>query len=306
MLHDSRQSPVASQQSFVAYHASRITLYVLRFTRWRVGTLPVMLLAFLALAYFAYATWFPKPPAKPDATWTRILETGEFRVGIDPSFPPFESEDGKGNLKGLDIALIDEMLRDWSRANDKTVRVEFIYAGFDGLYDALKAGQFDAIVSALPYDPKKTEDVRFSHAYFNSGPLIVVRENATTTKTYYDLAGRTVGVELGSTGDAFARRWQRRLQYDLREFNTPADALRALRAGQVDGVFTDLIAFNDFARVTGGVKTVGEPLVNELIVVAVRKDTYTLLGQINAVIDAMKGDGRLEKLWQEWLGRDEK
>ncbi len=148
--------------------------------------------------------------------------------------------------------------------------------------------------------------MRFSHAYFNSGPLIVVRENATTTKTYNDLAGRTVGVELGSTGDAFARRWQRRLQYDLREFNTPADALRALRAGQVDGVFTDLIAFNDFARVTGGVKTVGEPLVNELIVVAVRKDTYTLLGQINAVIDAMKGDGRLEKLWQEWLGRDEK
>ena len=74
-----------------------------------------------------------------------------------------------------------------------------------------------------------------------------------------------------------------------------------LRLGQVDAVFTDQIAFNDFLRAEGGVKTVGAPLVNELIVVAVRKDTPTLLAQINAVIAAMKQDGRMDKLYAEWL-----
>jgi ABC-type amino acid transport substrate-binding protein len=269
--------------------------------RWRIGTLPLALVALIALAIYAFVTWFPKPPAKPDAVWLHILEAGAFRVGVDPSFPPFESDDAKGNLSGLDIALADEFAREWSNANETPVRVEYVYSGFDGLYDALKAKQFDAIISALPYDPKKTEDVYFSHAYFNGGPYIIVRESDATVKTYYDLQGKAIGVELGSNGDAFARHWQRRLKFDLRTFNTPADALRALRLGQVDAVFTDLVAFNDFAKNDDGVKQVGDPLVNELVVIAVRKDTPTLLANINAVIDAMKRDGRMEKLYAEWL-----
>jgi polar amino acid transport system substrate-binding protein len=268
---------------------------------WRVGTLPLAILAVAALAVYAFIAWFPKPPPKPDATWVRVLETGALRVGIDPSFPPFESDDATGNLYGLDIALASELVRAWSSANATPIHVEYVYSGFDGLYDALKAKQFDAIISALPYDPKKTEDASFSHAYFNGGPHIIVHESDGATKTYYDLMGKSIGVELGSTGDAFARRWQRRLKFDLQTFNTPVDALRALRGGQVDAVFTDLVAFTDFARAEGGIKQVGDPLVSELVVIAVRRDAPTLLGQINAVIDAMKRDGRMEQLYAEWL-----
>lgn len=275
--------------------------YVLRFTTWRVGTLPLLFLALILLVIWSLVTFLPKPPQTPDATWVRILQTGALRVGIDPSFPPFESDDGKGNLKGLDIALIDEMLREWSAANETPLHAEYIYTGYDGLYDALKAGQFDAIISALPYDPKRTEDVQYSHSYFDGGPVIVVRENDSTTKTYYDLQSKRIGIELGSTGDTFARRWQRRLKFDLREFGTPTEALRALQSNQVDAVLTDLIAFNDFSTSEPGLKIVGEPLVNELMVVAVRKDAYTLQAQINNVIDAMKGDGRMEQFWKQWL-----
>lgn len=266
-----------------------------------IGTLPLAVLMLGACAWLAFILWFPKPPPRPDATWLRIVTTGVFRVGIDPSFPPFESDDAQGNLYGLDIALANELVREWSRANETPIHIEYVYTGFDGLYDALKTRQFDAIISALPYDPKKTEDVLFSHSYFNTGPHIIVREDDTTTKTHYDLAGKSIGVELGSTGDAFARRWQRRLKFDLRTYPTPSDALHALRFGQVDAVFTDLIAFNNFARREGGVKLIGNALVNEFLVIAVRKDAPTLLAQINAVIDAMKSDGRMEQLYAEWL-----
>jgi polar amino acid transport system substrate-binding protein len=267
----------------------------------RLGTLPLALFAAVALiAAFVFA-FLPKPPPKPDTTWTRIVQEGVFRIGIDPSFPPFESDDGKGNVTGFDAALAAEIARQWSLANETPIRVEYIYTGFDGLYDALKAGQFDAILSALPYDPRRTEDVRFSHAYFNGGPLVVVRVGDDSIKTYYDLANRRVGVELGSSGDGFARRWQRRLKYDVRFYNSPADVLRALKRNQVDGVFTDFLAFNDFARAEGGLQIVSQPLLDELFVIAVRKSDWTLLAQINAVIDAMKKDGRMERLMEEWF-----
>ena len=271
------------------------------FRALRLGTLPLVIVVLLAFTWYAYMNWLPRPPSKPDATWVRILASGDFRIGLDPSFPPFESDDAKGNPRGLDIALADAMAAEWSAANGVKVRVDYVYSGYDGLYDALRAGQFDAIISALPYDSRKTEDVAFSHSYYNGGPVIVVRESDSATRTYYDLQGKSIGVELGSTGDMFARRWQRRLKYDLHTYDTPSDSLSALRSAQVDAVFTDLIAFNDFAQNAGGVKTVGDPLANELIVIAVPKNTPTVLAQINAVIDTMKADGRMEQLYSEWL-----
>ncbi len=264
--------------------------------------MPILLLVLILCAWYGLSHWLPKPPPKPDATWTRIVNEGVFRIGIDPSFPPFEADDGKGNLSGLDISLANEIARDWSNTIvTNTIHVEYVYTGFDGLYDALKAGQFDAILSALPYNPQKTEDVFFSHSYFNGGPLIVVPADDAKTKSWYDLAGKRVGVELGSNGDAFARKWQRRLKYDLREFNTPVDALRTLRGGAMDAVLTDAVTFDDFSKTASGLKTVGDPLSNELYVLAVRRDAPTLLGQINAVIDAMKRDGRMERLQAEWF-----
>ena len=44
-----------------------------------------------------------------------------------------------------------------------------------------------------------------------------------------------------------------------------------------------------------------EWLSNELTVLAVRRDSPTLSAQINAVIDAMKADGRMEKLYAQWF-----
>lgn len=271
--------------------------------RWELypGTLPWVILALALVFAYGINNWLPKPPPKPDPTWARIVQDGVVRIGIDPSFPPFEKDDGKGNLSGLDIALANELVREWSVRTGVPIRVQYVYSGFDGLYDALVADQFDVILSALPYNPKKTEDVLFSHSYYNGGPLTIVRQEDAGTKSWRDLAGKRVGVELGSSGDSFARRWQQRLDMDLKEFDTPNDALDALTRGQVDGVFTDDIAFEDYAKNRGGVKAIGDPLSDELLVLAVRKSTPTLLGQINSVIDAMKRDGRMEKLKAEWF-----
>src|SRR6266487_1673066 len=96
-----------------------------------IGSLPRLIIGFLLLVFLSYLLFFPKPPPKPDATWTRIQQEGVLKIGIDPSFPPFESDDGQGHLSGFDIALADKLAQKWG------VKVQYVYSGFDGLYDAL-------------------------------------------------------------------------------------------------------------------------------------------------------------------------
>lgn len=264
----------------------------------RVGTLPLLLLALVILAYLAFIFFAPQSPPKPDDTWTRIQNEKVVRIGIDPSSPPFIADDGKGNLSGFDVALANEMANRWG------VKIQWVYTGFDGLYDALNAKQFDMILSALPYNPTKTQDVYFTHAYFNGGPILIVRGDDTTTTGLASLQDKAIAVELGANGDAVARKWQKRYNLQLRQFDTAQDALRALQKNEVSAAIVDPITWIDFQRAESdtGVKNwrvVGAPLASENYIIAVRRDSPTLRNEINAVIDALKRDGRLEEMQKE-------
>ena len=114
------------------------------FRDWKFGSLPLLLIGFAIVCYLAYLLFVPQAPAKPDDTWTRIQNEHVLRIGIDPSSPPFVMDDGTGKLSGFDVALANEMANAWG------VKIQYVYSGFDGLYDALNAKQFDLILSALP------------------------------------------------------------------------------------------------------------------------------------------------------------
>lgn len=264
----------------------------------RPGSLLVAILALAILGYFAFPFLIPSAPSKPDDTWTRIQNEKVVRIGVDPSSPPFIADDGKGNLSGFDVALANEMANQWG------VKIQWVYTGFDGLYDALNAKQFDMVLSALPYNPNKTQDVFFTHAYFNGGPILIVRAEDTTITGLDKLQNQIVAVELGTNGDAVARKWQKRYNLQLRQYNTSQEALRALQKGEVRAVITDPIAFYDFQRAetdTGAQnwRIVGAPLSGENYVIAVRRDSPTLRGEINTIIDALLRDGKLEQLQKE-------
>jgi cystine transport system substrate-binding protein len=264
----------------------------------RPGTLPVALIALAFLAYLAFNFFVPSAPSKPDDTWTRIQNEKILRIGVDPSSPPFIADDGTGKLSGFDVALANELANRWG------VKIQWVYTGFDGLYDALNAKQFDLILSALPYNPNKTQDVFFTHAYFNGGPVLIVRGDDATTTGLDSLQNQTIAVELGTNGDAAARKWQKRYNLQLRQYSTAQDALRALQKGEARAAIVDPIAFIDFQRAeadTGALnwRAVGAPLANENYIIAVRRDSPTLLGEINAALDEWKRDGKLEQMQKE-------
>lgn len=92
-----------------------------------------------------------------DPSLARVQESGVLRVGLDPSWPPFEFVDpASGQVAGLDVDLARAIGRELD------VEVAFVVSGWEGLYGALANEQFDAILSALPYDAWRTKEALYS------------------------------------------------------------------------------------------------------------------------------------------------
>jgi polar amino acid transport system substrate-binding protein len=228
-------------------------------------------------------------------------------VGLDPSWPPFESVDAQGQMVGLDVDLAHAI------GDSLGVRVVLVPSGWEGLYGALYAGQFDAIISALPYDPWRTQEVAYSVPYFNAGPVIVhasvdaseLGEGGGGGKKLQrpsDLADRTVHVEYGSEGDVQARRLRKKMP-DMRivTHTTAQDALLAVLADPMSAAIVDAVSARLTIREQGRLQIVGQPLYDESYVVAVHPQAKSLQKAIDRALIEMRESGALDALLDRWL-----
>jgi polar amino acid transport system substrate-binding protein len=264
------------------------------------------LVVLLAVALAAVALWLvlrTLPPAV-DPTWERILETGTLRACTDPSWPPFEFVDqATGQIEGFDVDLAGLLATRLVPPGEApaSVRAEIVPVGFDGLYDALLAGRCDLVLSALPYEPMRTQDVVYSVAYFNAGTVLLIREGTVGIEGLDDLAGRVVGVEWGFVPEGDAHQVELLRGLGARRHDTAGGALRALHAGEVEAAIVDRITALAYLRECGGLEFVGEPIYDLNYVIPVRPDSFRLLEEINRVLLEMREDGTLEALQERWF-----
>ena len=232
-----------------------------------------------------------------DPTWERIRESGVWRVGMDPSFPPFENLDGAtGQPVGLDVDLANAIAGRWG------VRAEIVGVGFDELLDAVTAHRVDSAISALPVVAHRTQEVAFSAPYVEAGVLLVApRENPITKSD--DLAGRRLAAEWGSAGDAQARALQREVDGNLtlvlRE--SPDLALRAVVDGEADAAAVDAVSLALFDGGEGSPGRRRRAAARDPYVIVVPVDAPQLLAAINATLAELAADGTLAAIQARWL-----
>jgi polar amino acid transport system substrate-binding protein len=235
----------------------------------------------------------------------QVQATGQLRVGLDASFPPFEALDETGNVIGFDADL--------ARAITRELGAEpvFVNIGFDGLYDALLARRVDVVISGLPYDPRWTRDVIYSQPYFNAGQVLVVRADDTRFVEIGRgtgipmpelLTGRTVAVEWGSLGDMEARRLGEAAEgMQTLPQPTAQDALRAVAAGQADAAIADAVSVYQFLGQNNGAVLVLERLTDEPYVIASRIRSRRLAEAIDQALEEVRESGVLDQLMAEWF-----
>ena len=196
----------------------------------------------------------------------------------------------------------------WYWCSDQTIvqRVLGAKTERDAQYGALFAGQFDAIVSALPYDRWRTKEAAYSISYFNAGPVLVVHALADAGGEAIarpgDLAGRTVHVEYGSEGDVQARRLRNKMpDIEIVTHGTAQDALMAVLADPTSAAIADAVTARLTVREEARLEIVGEPLYDESYVIAVHPHAKSLQEAIDRALIEMRESGELDALLDRWL-----
>lgn len=234
---------------------------------------------------------------REDGAWAEMQTRKTWRVGVDPSFPPFEHLDDSGVAVGYDLDLARAVAEDWG------LQAEIVPIGYDSLTDALRAGRIDSVVSAFPYDPRATRDVWFSAPYFEAGLRLVVRADSPITTTAH-LTGSVVAVEWGSMGDMMGRRLQREgIPLELQPFSTPEEAIAALlNQPIIDALFIDQVSLRQAQGQGATITAVGPALESNPYVIAAPLRAFELQERIAATLARFATDGTLAELEARWFG----
>ncbi len=120
-------------------------------------------------------------------------------------------------------------------------------------------------------------------------------------KSIDDLAGATIGVQLGTTGDLAASDYE--LQGSTVErYSKGSEAVQALLAGQVDCVIIDSLPAEKFVEKNSDeLEILPDPFVDEQYAICMKKDNE-LLEKFNQALAELKEEGTLDSIMSNYIG----
>ena len=117
-----------------------------------------------------------------------------------------------------------------------------------------------------------------------------------------DLVGKTIGVQLGTTGCTMAEDIE---NATIDKYSKAADAIEALRQGKVDAVIIDSAPAKYFVEKNPDLSILPEPFAVEEYAMAVKKGNSDLTAQLNSALDQLRENGTLDEINQNWLVDEE-
>ncbi|MGN0592553.1 MAG: transporter substrate-binding domain-containing protein [Ruminococcus sp.] len=115
-----------------------------------------------------------------------------------------------------------------------------------------------------------------------------------------DLAGKTIGVQLGTTGYIYAS--DEIEDATVEPYNKGADAIQALKQGKVDAVIIDSEPAKVFVEKNDTLQILDDPFVEEEYAIAYKKGNDELGEKLDAALTQLKEDGTLEEIVSHWIG----
>ncbi|QRF15014.1 ABC transporter substrate-binding protein [Klebsiella africana] len=121
-----------------------------------------------------------------------LLTEGVFKVGMEVTYPPFESYDSNNNIVGLDpefATLIAEHLQ---------AKPQLIDTKFTSLILGI-GKKYDAVISGMYVTPERQKQAYAIPYALSGASIIALKGGAVQPKTEDELCGVKVGLQAGTT-----------------------------------------------------------------------------------------------------------
>jgi polar amino acid transport system substrate-binding protein len=223
-------------------------------------------------------------------------KTTKIVIATDATWPPMEMVDESKNIVGFDIDLMN------AAAKAGGFEVEFKNTAWDGIFAGLEGGKYDAVMSSVTITDERKQTMDFSIPYINAGQILVVKKEVSGVEKLADLAGKTVGAQIGTTG---AFEIDKVSTLKKKEYDEIGLAIADLANGRIDAVVCDTPVAAQYAlqndEYKGTLKIVGEPFTDEYYGVAVKKGNKKVLDTINKGLKKVLDAGDNKAIEDKWL-----
>lgn len=233
--------------------------------------------------------------ADTEAEGTAALADGILTVGTNAEFPPFEYVDDNGEPDGFDIALIKAI------GEKLGVEVEVENMEFASLVSSI-GSKIDVSIAGMTVTDERKESVDFSDSYYEAVQYVILPTDSEIA-TDEDLVGKTIGVQLGTTGDFIAS--DDIEDTTVQQYNKAVDAVNDLLNGRVDCVIIDknpaLVFESRFEGQVVAVDGAQFEFGTEEYAIALPKGDTVLADKINAALAEIKADGTFDELVKTYI-----
>lgn len=214
-------------------------------------------------------------------------------VGIDPEYPPYSCIGEDGEYTGFDIevaqAVCDKL--GWE--------LEVFPVNWDQKLTQLDAMECDCIWSGMTIlDSMKDAGYVISDPYYDNTQVLLVKEGSDI-KSSADLKGKTVAVQLGTSGESLLNGDLSDLKATFGELvtcNSFVSAFTELGGGSVDAVFVDQPVAASYVAKNKGFTIIDDGLGSEQYGIAFRSGDQELCDQIEAAVQQLVDDGTYAKI----------
>lgn len=215
---------------------------------------------------------------------------GKLVMATNAEFPPYEFHDG-GEIVGIDVEI--------ARAIAEHMGMEFEVEdiAFDSIIPEVQSGKADFGAAGMTVTEDRKQSVDFSDTYAAASQMIIVKEGSEI-KTPDDLAGKTIGVQLGTTGDIYVEDVE---NATVERYNKGFEAVQALSQDKIDAVVIDGEPAKIFVAENSGLVLLDEAFTTEEYAICVKKGNTELLNGINEAIAALKESGELQKIIDKYI-----
>lgn len=228
---------------------------------------------------------------------SELVEAGKLTLTTNPTLPPMQYVDSTGKLLGMSIDLGDEI------AKRLCLKMNFVRMDFQAQAPALRSGRSDGIHTGMFWTEERSRAMYLVPYGLTGLDLVSAPNRKIAVASAEGVSGFAVGVE----ADSYMERWLRERQkaneakgakpLRIQAFPTTADAMAALRAGQVDLIAPPDYTGKDYVR-RGQASMVLASQGGTPTAMAFR--SRPLAEAIGKVLDDMARDGTYDKLFDKY------